>query len=435
VSYLPHGWTIVPLGEVISGIEAGKNILCVERPPEGSERGIVKISAVSWGQFNETESKTIPRGAEIDERARINPGDLLISRANTIELVGACVRVGTIRRTLYLSDKVLRLRAPALLLPWLHRYLSSPNARRAISAASSGNQLSMRNISQVALKALAIPIAPKMEQCRIREKLDAILPRIDSCRARLNRVPQILKQFRDAILEAAVSGRLTEEWRKSHKHAACRTLTVGDLCTESFYGPRFSKSEYNLLGIPTIRTTDMTDDGRIEITDDTPRVLVPPDRLQQFRVAKGDLLVTRTGSIGIMAVFEETFDAIPSAYLIRFRFNDSVLPRFMFYSLMSPKGQSALGLSATAITQPNVNAESIKRIAISLPDLNEQAEVVRRIDALFSLSDTLRGRYGDVVSQVTKLTPSVLAKAFRGELVPQDPNDEPAGLHNGRRHP
>ena len=129
-----------------------------------------------------------------------------------------------------------------------------------------------------------------------------------------------------------------------------------------------------------------------------------------------------------MAVFEEDYLAIPSAYLIRFRFSSRVLSRYVFYCLMAPFGQERLGLSATAITQPNINAEAIKRIEIQLPTLDEQHEIVRRVESLFAYADRLQARYTAARAQVERLTPALLAKAFLGELVPQDPNDEPASV-------
>lgn len=97
------------LGSLLYGIEAGKNMRCEERPPTEGERGVVKVSAVTWGRFDPTESKTLPSDYSPPEKARIRPGDLLISRANTLELVGAVALVEQEPRGLYLSDKILRL--------------------------------------------------------------------------------------------------------------------------------------------------------------------------------------------------------------------------------------------------------------------------------------------------------------------------------------
>lgn len=277
------------------------------------------------------------------------------------------------------------------------------------------------------LLAREIPLAPLPEQKRIADKLDTLLARVESTRVRLDKIPALLKRFRQSVLAAATRGALTEEWRGGGE-AQWNEATFGSVCESSFYGPRFGKDEYTNSsdGIPTIRTTDMTDDGDIEITGATPRVVVPADKLERFSAKAGDLLVTRTGSIGVMAVFDGSYVAVPSAYLIRFRFKKTILPRYAFYCLMAPKGKGAMGLSTTAITQPNINAESIKAISIGLPSIEEQREIVRRVESLFIIADNIQRQYETVKAKVDKLTPALLAKAFRGELVPQDPNDEPA---------
>ena len=185
---LPPGKGYAPLDAFGLRIEAGLNVKCDERPPGPGERGLVKISAVTWGRFNQDQSKTLAADAVIDEQNRIRPGDLLISRANTIKLVGALVIVGNIDRTLYLSDKVLRLVLGEESKRWVNYALKTPPLRKAIEEASSGNQLSMRNISQEKLRGLKLPVAPRLEQQRIADKLDTVLARVDACRDRLARV-------------------------------------------------------------------------------------------------------------------------------------------------------------------------------------------------------------------------------------------------------
>jgi type I restriction enzyme, S subunit len=166
-------------------------------------------------------------------------------------------------------------------------------------------------------------------------------------------------------------------------------LELGEVCADSFYGPRFAKGEYALAGgIPTIRTTDMTQDGRIVLRD-PPRVKVEPGKLDLYRVKDGDLLVTRTGSIGTMAVFRGTDEAIPSAYLIRFRFTPAVLAEYVYIFLKSPFGQNLLGLGTTRVAQPNVNATAIRAIRLPLPPLAEQKRIVARVDQLMALIDDL----------------------------------------------
>jgi type I restriction enzyme S subunit len=129
----------------------------------------------------------------------------------------------------------------------------------------------------------------------------------------------------------------------------------GECWVSSFYGPRFGNDEYvNIGGYPTIRTTDMTIRGEIQLKH-PPHVNFPKEKFELYSLKKGDLLITRSGSIGTMAVFDLDIDAIPSAYLIRVRLSVFISSYFAHKFLQSPYGQSLLGLNSTAVGVPNLN--------------------------------------------------------------------------------
>ncbi len=209
----PSDWSISSLGLLLDSIQSGKSVKCDERPPQGTEKGLVKISAVTWGEFDEQESKTLLSADHLLASHKIQKGDLLISRANTLELVGATAIVKNLVKDLYLSDKVLRLETKSDFKPLIHAFLKSTAGRRQIEALATGNQLSMRNISQNALKSIQIPLIPLAEQKIIAQKLDTLLAQVENTKARLERTRETIKQFRQSVLAAAVSGKLTEEWR------------------------------------------------------------------------------------------------------------------------------------------------------------------------------------------------------------------------------
>ncbi|MGS4947987.1 restriction endonuclease subunit S [Meridianimarinicoccus sp. RP-17] len=210
---LPSGWTTAEIGELLLGITAGKNLKCEERPPLAHERGVIKVSAVTWGTFDASQSKTFPRSFEPAPDTAIKAGDFLFSRANTLELVGAVVMVKKDHPNLFLSDKVLRLDLPTELKPWLLVYLRSLEGRRKLGAVSSGNQMSMRNIGQSSLKSVSIPIPPLNEQCRIVEKIEAMFDEIDKGVEGLQTARTTLGLYRQSLLKSAFEGRLTADWR------------------------------------------------------------------------------------------------------------------------------------------------------------------------------------------------------------------------------
>lgn len=143
---LPEGWIWATVDAVLLDIRAGKNFKCEERPPKDNESGVVKVSSVTWGEFNELESKTCTDAGRFDEKLVIQEGDFLFSRANTIQLVGACVIVKNINLNLMLSDKILRFHLIGASAAWLLYVLRSAFGRSEIERLATGNQESMRNI-------------------------------------------------------------------------------------------------------------------------------------------------------------------------------------------------------------------------------------------------------------------------------------------------
>jgi type I restriction enzyme S subunit len=204
-------WKQLSIGQIITGIEAGLNVKCIERPPTANERGIVKISAVSWGKYNDAESKTLLNGDSVPEETRINTGDFLISRANTIELVGACVIVDKVSRPVFLSDKILRLVMPDQLKLWLLYFLRSSNGRRQIEMLASGNQLSMRNLSQANLKSIFIQMPPDDERKEIVRRVEELFAYADRIEARYHAARARVDKLTPAILAKAFRGELVPQ--------------------------------------------------------------------------------------------------------------------------------------------------------------------------------------------------------------------------------
>jgi len=103
-----------------------------------------------------------------------------------------------------------------------------------------------------------------------------------------------------------------------------------------------------------------------------------------------------------------------------------VLPTFVAFWIASLPSQNWLIGVAKGVAYTGINLEDLRLLPVALPSLAEQQEIVRRVEELFALADQIEARYGKAKAHVEKLTPSILAKAFRGKLVPQDPNDESA---------
>ncbi|MGP3790053.1 restriction endonuclease subunit S [Pseudomonas sp. B392_1p] len=442
MSELPAGWTACSLGDIVERIETGKSVKCDERPPLGSEKGLVKISAVTWGEFNENESKTLFDSAHLKPEEKIQLGDFLISRANTLELVGSCVLVKKLSKNLYLSDKVLRLVVPDEAKHWLLVCLRSQAGRKQIESLATGNQLSMRNISQQALREIRIPLPPLAEQTRIAAKLNELLAQVDTLKARIDGIPALLKRFRQSVLAAAVSGRLTEEWRAQHlpgsdasKNNGWEIKTVSEASANERhslaigpFGSNLKVSDYRESGHPLVFVREV----RAEAFGDEKTKFVSPEKFEELcahRVRPGDLLITKMGDPpGDVAVYPAgSPEAVITADCIKFRVDDSVLLRkFAYFQMKSePFRQKVFDISA-GVAQQKVSLGKFRDLPLLIPSIGEQTEIVRRVEQLFAFADQLEAKVNEAKTRIDRLTQSILAKAFRGELVPQNPDDEPA---------
>ncbi|MFQ2201828.1 restriction endonuclease subunit S [Aeromonas hydrophila] len=209
-------WQEQKLGNIVKAIEAGKNLRCIETPPNADEYGIIKISAVTWGVYDEMQSKTLPSKELFLESRRIYSGDFLISRANTIELLGNPVIVQNATKNLMLSDKVLRLVMDEHEKPWVSIFLRSSKGRKEIEGRSTGNQLSMRNIGQKALLDIDIPKPSMEEQAEIVRRVEQLFTYADTIEQQANAAKERVDNLTQAILAKAFRGELTADWRAAN---------------------------------------------------------------------------------------------------------------------------------------------------------------------------------------------------------------------------
>jgi type I restriction enzyme S subunit len=171
----------------------------------------VKVSAVTWGSFDAAQSKTLPADYTPPGKARIRLGDVLISRANTVELVGAVVLVQVEPENLYLSDKILRLILDEDLKQWVLWFLRSPSGRDQIEKLATGNQLSMRNISQDALRSIQLPVPDKQARDILLATITSSFARADRLDFEAARAKKLLDRIESTILAKAFRGELVSQ--------------------------------------------------------------------------------------------------------------------------------------------------------------------------------------------------------------------------------
>ena len=200
------------LGELLEGIEAGRSFKCHGRPAGDEEWGVIKVSAMTWGAFDESQNKAVLSANAADARWEIRPGDLLLSRANTTDYVGATVLVGPCRPRLLLSDKSMRLLVKSACdKGWLRHALSASRSRAQMSAVATGTSDSMRNISQDKVKKIKLRVPTLDDQRRIAAELDRRLTLVAALAAGVERARHRGASLRRSILEHAFSGKFTQQ--------------------------------------------------------------------------------------------------------------------------------------------------------------------------------------------------------------------------------
>jgi type I restriction enzyme S subunit len=212
-SYVPSApshWRVVPFKRALQGMEQGWSPQCDSRPAIGNEWGVLKVGCVNGTRFNPEENKALPADLTPDLGCVIRQGDVLVSRANTRELVGSAALVWGDFPNLLLCDKLYRLK---LASDWVTPQfavllLRADTARRQIELGASGASSSMQNISQDVIRELVVALPPLVEQLGIVETAKAIRAKADDLASHVDEHIDRLQEYRSSLISAAVTGQL-----------------------------------------------------------------------------------------------------------------------------------------------------------------------------------------------------------------------------------
>ncbi|EIH1620693.1 restriction endonuclease subunit S [Escherichia coli] len=284
------------------------------------------------------------------------------------------------------------------------------------SAATTIAIVNKSKFSQAPFKFL-----PLAEQKIIAEKLDTLLAQVESTKARLEQIPQILKRFRQAVLHVAVSGKLTEKWRlenatleNSYEWKIQSLSDLGVLARgKSKHRPR---NDPRLFGdkYPFIQTG--------EVANSSGRIKGANKFYSEFGLSQSKLFPKDTLCITIAANIADT-----AILEIEACFPDSVVgfisdrnkSHVSFVKYLIDVNKDNLEAFAPATAQKNINLKVLNELKLPIPDIKEQHEIVRRVEQLFAYADTIEKQVNNALARVNNLTQSILAKAFRGELTVQ----------------
>lgn len=471
MSELPPGWTSATVAELIApdGIFSdGDWVESKDQDPKGAIR-LLQLADVGDGVFVDKSNRFV--NDDKFERLRcteVFEGDVLIARMPD-PLGRACLAPKLRQPCITVVDvAIVRPGRTSVSPRWLMHFLNAPAVRQVIELQASGT--TRRRISRGNLAQLDLPVPPLPEQKRIADKLDALLSQVNACRERLGRIPGILKRFRQSVLAAATSGELTREWRESNRamvdsrplaqaiaeaHAAAgghkagnaapptdgvHDLSVGmfpqgwSLLTLRDIVEPARPITYGILkpgpeldeGVPYVRVADFPND-RLNLRTIRKTSPAMDEEFKRSRLRCGDVLLSIRGTVGrLVVVPPELENANITQDTARLSIQPEVNAAFVLWVLRSELVQQRMKGAVKGVAVRGINIGDVRALQVPLPSRAEQDEIVRRIENLLSQRDQMAANVEQSRKRVNRLTPALLTKGFRGELVPQDPDDEPA---------
>lgn len=264
------------------------------------------------------------------------------------------------------------------------------------------------------VKAFHIDLPPLAEQRRIVAKLDALTARLSRARKELDRVPLLADRLRETAITAAFQG-----WERRPLEEVSNDIRYGFTASAEPVGP----------GSKFLRITDIH--NRQVDWSRVPFVQPEAKDIARCGLRTGDIVFARSGAtVGKSFLLNDPPpDAVFASYLIRVRVNgDLILPQVAAYYFQSGEYWEQIKAGATGTGQPNFNGSKLAKLLVPVGSRQNQSEAVRLIELAFARADRLEAEAAKARALLDRMEAAILARAFRGELVPQDPADEPASV-------
>lgn len=459
MSQLPKGWVETNFEGVSDYIQRGKG----PKYAEFSQYPVVNQKAVRWFGIQEEHLKYVhpEQWAKWDELRYIREGDILWNSTGTGTIGRAChIDKTQLSKAKVVDSHITIVRTNKLVeSKFAFYWIMHPEIQGNINGLYNGSTNQVE-LSKNIVESTRFPLAPLAEQTRIVEILDEVLAQVDIIKARIDGIPTILKRFRQSVLAAAASGKLTEEWRgdfslsesvqeryikfrdqvisnassatqkekiiKAHQKDeksefpltipnAWELKNLNKIAFGFSYG---SSSKSQTVGsVPVLRMGNIQN-GRLDWND----LVYTSDstEIEKYRLSKGDVLFNRTNSpelVGKTAIYRGEKEAIYAGYLIKVQGSELLYSEFLNIALNSLHAKNyCLSVKTDGVSQSNINAQKLGDFPCPLPSIEEQKEIVRLVDQYFTFADSIEAQVKNAKARVDNLTQAILAKAFRGEL-------------------
>lgn len=424
---MPDGWMNTPL-LALGELRLGK--MLDKTRNQGVAVQYLRNVNVRWFEFDIADLKDIRVSDEERDLLTVQDGDLFICEGGE---PGRCAVWRAGANSLVYQKALHRFRTNGAVVPEFLMYrLRHDVETNVLQSVFTGTTI--KHLTRESLAKYLVPLPAIAEQTRIADQLDKLLARIQGCNDRVDAIPALLKRFRQAVLVVATSGRLTSDWREERcaSDVEWPTVTVESIAETVFDGPfgsHLKSADYSDEGVRVVRLENI---GALQFLADK-QTFIPESKyatLQRHTLKKDDVLFSSFVDEEVRVCIYPADDAnkaINKADVFCIRTDRQLCsPSFLALRLGCKTTYVALRKQVHGATRPRINLSQIRGFAIGLPSLEEQAEIVRRVKVLFNLADRIEARYTAARAQAQRLNSLLLAKAFRGELVLQDPQNVPA---------
>jgi type I restriction enzyme, S subunit len=421
---LSEGWAWAKLGDLLAEpLVNGRSV-----PDSQAGFPVLRLTAIRQGRVDVSRCKT---GDWTEQEAlpfRVKCGDFLVARGNgSLSLVGRGGLVDSDPGAVAFPDTLIRVRTDQKVIAgrYLREVWHSELVRRQIEQAAR-TTAGIYKVNQQSMRAIVFSLPPLGEQHRIVAAIEARCSRLDAAVAALQRVQANLKRYRAAVLKAACEGRLVPSEEK-----ALPAIPLGDLLAEPLSNGRSVPTSAE--GFPVLWLTSLKgggiDLGEFKIGAWTEREARP------YLVSRGDFLVSRgNGSLSLVGkgglVDREPRGVAYPDTLIRVRVDERrVLGEYLRLAWQSESLRRQIEASArTTAGIYKINQQTMRDYVIPLPPLAEQHRIVAEVERRLSVIQAVETAVTTNLLRAATLRQAILRRAFEGRLVPQDPNDEPAGV-------
>ncbi|MCE1242040.1 restriction endonuclease subunit S [Oryzomicrobium sp.] len=423
---IPAHWVATRLKRVISKLESGISVNATDVPAQNGDIGVLKTSCVYTHSFRPSENKAVFQDEIHRVKCPVRNGEIIISRMNTPDLVGASALVECETKNLYLPDRLWQTESLSLFPKFVAYFMMANGFRAQISLAAEGASSSMQNIAKENYLAIhaAHPISC-LEQERISDFLDHETAKIDALIERQQRLIELLKEKRQAVISHAVTKGLNPN--APMKDSGLEWL--GEV--PKHWGVTKFHYEIDLLEGPGILANDFFDEGvpllRIQniknhfVSDEFKTFLSPSkvsSKWEHFRVSRGDLIISCSASTGLVSeVGENVVGAVPYTGLIRLRPRRNALTKdFIRHLVQSDLFFEQIKLLQSGSTIQHFGPYHLHQMYITLPPISEQEEIARAIRHKTARLDELIVAGNDQIELIKERRTALISAAVTGKI-------------------